>query len=164
MVTAALTAERPGELYRVDVRTGEELRLTRRNDEFLAELEVRIPERIAFKASDGPGIHGWLLKPAGLPQGAKVPLILQIHGGPHAMYTGVFSHEMQTLAALGYAVLWVNRAEAWGTGRTLPRRAVAISAAETAGICWRPSITRWPHSTSSTRRGWGLAAAATAAS
>ncbi|MEC0331305.1 S9 family peptidase [Paenibacillus macerans] len=117
MVTAALTAERPGELYRVDVRTGEELRLTRRNDEFLAELEVRIPERIAFKASDGPGIHGWLLKPAGLPQGAKVPLILQIHGGPHAMYTGVFSHEMQTLAALGYAVLWVNPRGSMGYGQ-----------------------------------------------
>jgi dipeptidyl aminopeptidase/acylaminoacyl peptidase len=117
VVTAALTAERPGELYRVDIQTGEELRLTRRNDELLAALEVRVPERIAFKASDGIDIHGWLLRPAGLSNSAKVPLILQIHGGPHAMYTGVFSHEMQTLAAQGYAVLWVNPRGSMGYGQ-----------------------------------------------
>ncbi|MFB5679058.1 prolyl oligopeptidase family serine peptidase [Paenibacillus terreus] len=117
IVTAALTAERPGELYRVDIQTGEELRLTRRNDELLAGLEVRVPERIMFKASDGIDIHGWLLRPAELSKSVKVPLILQIHGGPHAMYTGVFSHEMQTLAAQGYAVLWVNPRGSMGYGQ-----------------------------------------------
>ncbi|MNO89820.1 Prolyl tripeptidyl peptidase precursor [compost metagenome] len=119
LVVAALTAERPGELYRVDVRTGEELRLTWRNDEFLAGLQIRVPERITFKASDGLDIHGWLLKPFELTYEklVKVPLILQIHGGPHAMYTGVFSLGMQTLAAQGYAVLWVNPRGSMGYGQ-----------------------------------------------
>lgn len=117
VVVAALAAERPGELYRVDAGTGEELRLTGRNDEFLAALEVGVPERVAFKASDGLAIQGWLLKPTGPAKDAKVPLILQIHGGPHAMYTGVFSHEMQTLAAQGYAVLWVNPRGSMGYGQ-----------------------------------------------
>ncbi|SDF55183.1 intein N-terminal splicing region [Fontibacillus panacisegetis] len=115
-VVAALTAERPGELYRVDVRTGEELRLTRHNDEFFAGLQILTPERVAFQAS---AIHGWLLKPFNLTQGeqVKVPLVLMIHGGPHAMYTGVFSHELQTLAAQGYAVVWVNPRGSMGYGQ-----------------------------------------------
>lgn len=118
-VVAALTAERPGELYRVDVRTGEELRLTRHNDEFIAGLQILTPERVAFQASDGIAIHGWLLKPFNLTQGeqVKVPLVLMIHGGPHAMYTGVFSHELQTLAAQGYAVVWVNPRGSMGYGQ-----------------------------------------------
>ncbi|MNO20926.1 Prolyl tripeptidyl peptidase precursor [compost metagenome] len=118
-VVAALTAERPGELYRVDVRTGEELRLTRHNDELFAGLQLSIPERIAFQASDGIAIHGWLLKPFNLTQDeqVKVPLVLMIHGGPHAMYTGVFSHELQTLAAQGYAVVWVNPRGSMGYGQ-----------------------------------------------
>ncbi|MBA9084285.1 dipeptidyl aminopeptidase/acylaminoacyl peptidase [Fontibacillus solani] len=118
-VVVALTAERPGELYRVDVRTGEELRLTRHNDEFFAGLQILTPERIAFQASDGIAIHGWLLKPFNLTQSepVKVPLVLMIHGGPHAMYTGVFSHELQTLAAQGYAVVWVNPRGSMGYGQ-----------------------------------------------
>ncbi|MCZ1269209.1 S9 family peptidase, partial [Paenibacillus tundrae] len=42
-------------------------------------------------------------------------------GGPHAMYTGIFSHEMQTLAAQGYAVLWVNPRGSMGYGQEFAR-------------------------------------------
>ncbi|WP_405156692.1 prolyl oligopeptidase family serine peptidase [Paenibacillus sp. FSL K6-0108] len=121
MVVGALTADHPGELYRVDINSGEMFRLTRRNDEFLEGLQVHVPERVEFTLSDGWPIQGWLLKPVMQESTTKVPMILQIHGGPHAMYTGTFSHEMQTLAAQGYAVLWVNPRGSMGYGQEFAR-------------------------------------------
>ena len=38
----------------------------------------------------------------------KYPLILNIHGGPHAAYGYVFDHEFQWMAAKGYVVLYPN--------------------------------------------------------
>ncbi|MEC0124982.1 alpha/beta hydrolase family protein [Paenibacillus pabuli] len=117
LVIGALTEDRPGELYRVDIDSGDMIRLTQRNDEFIAGLQVNVPERVEFTSSDGWPIQGWLLKPVMDEPNMKVPMILQIHGGPHAMYTGIFSHEMQTLAAQGYAVLWVNPRGSMGYGQ-----------------------------------------------
>lgn len=118
IVTVTLTAERPGELYRVNTESGEEIRLTHHNDELLSGLQINTPDRIEFQASDGFTIHGWLLRPfRQTGDEAKVPLILLIHGGPHSMYTGVFSHEIQTLSAQGYAVLWVNPRGSMGYGQ-----------------------------------------------
>ena len=38
----------------------------------------------------------------------KYPLILEIHGGPHAAYGNVYTHEFQWMAAKGYVVLFTN--------------------------------------------------------
>ena len=38
----------------------------------------------------------------------KYPLILDIHGGPHAAYGYIFEHEFQWMAAKGYVVLYPN--------------------------------------------------------
>ncbi|MDM5277929.1 S9 family peptidase [Paenibacillus silvae] len=116
LVIAALTDSHPSELYIVEVENGQMIRLTRRNDEFMAKRQVNAPQRIEFSSSDGRLIQGWLAIPDSR-SGSKLPLILQIHGGPHAMYTGTFSHEMQTLLAEGYAVLWVNPRGSIGYGQ-----------------------------------------------
>ena len=39
-----------------------------------------------MKGADGWKVHGWIMKPIGYEEGEKYPLILEIHGGPHAMY------------------------------------------------------------------------------
>ena len=105
----------------MDIETSEMDRLTRRNDEWINALQVSVPERIEFTSTDGLRIQGWLLQPARQDSSAKTPLILQIHGGPHAMYTGTFSYEIQTLAAQGYAVLWVNPRGSMGYGQEFAR-------------------------------------------
>ncbi|MGF9696003.1 prolyl oligopeptidase family serine peptidase [Paenibacillus sp. MABNR03] len=121
LVIAALTPDHPAELYRVDISSGETFRLTRRNEEWVTGLEVNVPERMEFTSTDGWRIQGWLLQPAKRDPNVKTPLILQIHGGPHAMYTGTFSFEMQSLAAQGYAVLWVNPRGSMGYGQEFAR-------------------------------------------
>lgn len=117
LVFAALDADRPGELYQMNLETGEEKRLTHHNDDHMASLQVSSPEKFWFEASDGFKVQGWIFKPAGMVPGDQVPLILQIHGGPHAMYTGTYSHEMQTLLAQGYAVLMTNPRGSFGYGQ-----------------------------------------------
>nr|WP_145402438.1 S9 family peptidase [Paenibacillus xylanexedens] len=120
LVIAALTDSHPSELYIVELENGQMLRLTRRNDEFMAKRQVNVPQRIEFSSSDGWLIQGWLAIPDSRSV-SKLPLILQIHGGPHAMYTGTYSHEMQTLLAEGYAVLWVNPRGSIGYGQGFAR-------------------------------------------
>lgn len=121
MVVVSMDAAGPGELYRVDVATGEETRLTRWNDELMAGLAVSAPEEFRFVASDGCSVQGWILKPPGLAPGQRVPMVLQIHGGPHAMYSPAYSHELQTMAAGGYAVLFVNPRGSFGYGQEFAR-------------------------------------------
>lgn len=57
---------------------------------------------------DGKPIEGWLTLPPGYTEGKRVPLILEIHGGPFAAYGPHFSTDNQLYAAAGYAVLSAN--------------------------------------------------------
>ena len=44
----------------------------------------------------------------GFDSSKKYPLILEIHGGPHAAYGPHFAMEIQLMAAQGYVVVWSN--------------------------------------------------------
>jgi dipeptidyl aminopeptidase/acylaminoacyl peptidase len=102
-------------------------RLTRVNEAYLADHAVAEPEPIRFGTDDGPAIEGWVLTPpddAGDGERSPdadepSPLITQIHGGPHTMWTaaGTMWHEFQTLAARGYAVFWSNPRGSTGYGQ-----------------------------------------------
>ncbi|PWI24668.1 S9 family peptidase [Kurthia sibirica] len=96
-----------GELYRLEIATGEMCQLTTFNREYEQATTMIKPEMINT-ISDGELVWGWFMKPAHYKEGQKYPLILAIHGGPHMMYANTFVHEMQVLAAQDYAVLYVN--------------------------------------------------------
>jgi dipeptidyl aminopeptidase/acylaminoacyl peptidase len=105
-----------GEIYAVE---GGSLRqLTRQNDALFAELEIPPTEEVNFKSKDGAEIHGLLTYPVGYVKGAKVPLLLRIHGGPNSQDAHQFSVERQVFAAQGYAVLAVNYRGSAGRGQT----------------------------------------------
>ena len=48
------------------------------------------------------------MTPPDFEEGEQYPLILEIHGGPHAAYGPYFSAEMQLMAAAGYVVFYDN--------------------------------------------------------
>ncbi|HSP22825.1 MAG TPA: S9 family peptidase [Planococcus sp. (in: firmicutes)] len=98
----------PGELYRLTIATGEREALTAFNKGYLDSTELVMPEAIVAEGADGWSVHGWLMKPRGFVGGEKYPLVVNIHGGPHAMYANTFVHEIQLLAARGFGVLYVN--------------------------------------------------------
>jgi dipeptidyl aminopeptidase/acylaminoacyl peptidase len=83
-------------------------RLTHINDDLFAQLNLTEPETIRYKSFDGRQIEAWVQRPPDFQPGKKYPLILDIHGGPHAAYGFTFDHEFQWMAAKGYIVLYPN--------------------------------------------------------
>jgi dipeptidyl aminopeptidase/acylaminoacyl peptidase len=95
----------PGELH--VVMQGAEARLTDLNP-WLRERYIAQPEEHSFTAPDGWVLQGWLLKPPGFDPTRAYPLVMEVHGGPHAEYGWAFFHELQILAGMGYLVFYAN--------------------------------------------------------
>lgn len=91
-----------------NVKTRKLVELYNPNTIFEKETTLVEPEMYYFKGYDNWDIQAWYLKPAGIKGKKKYPFILYIHGGPQVAYGECFFHEMQSLAAKGYAVLMVN--------------------------------------------------------
>lgn len=117
-VLAVSNYQTPGDLVFVRLEDGKEERLTEANAHWLHERTLSVPESFTFAARDGLMLHGWIMKPVGFEEGHQYPLILEIHGGPHAMYSHAFMHEFQVLAGLGYGVLFINPRGSHGYGQS----------------------------------------------
>jgi dipeptidyl aminopeptidase/acylaminoacyl peptidase len=107
------------ELYAGDVPAGplRTKRLSNFNGDLLGELALAKPESAWVKSADGARVQVWSIKPTNFDTRKKYPAILEIHGGPHAMYGVGFFHEFQTLAAQGYVVFFSNPRGSKGYGR-----------------------------------------------
>ncbi|PAX08127.1 alpha/beta hydrolase family protein [Sphingomonas lenta] len=95
-------ATRPADLW-VDGR-----QLTRLNETTLGSKVMGQLRPLAVTAKDGRKVDSWLILPPNYREGMRVPLILEIHGGPHTAYGPTFSTDNQLYAAGGYAVLYTN--------------------------------------------------------
>ena len=91
--------------------------LTDVNGALLADVALATPKEFSFTGADGWELQGWVMRPAGAPEGKPLPAILQIHGGPAYMYGCSFFFEFQLLAAQGYAVVYSNPRGSTGYGR-----------------------------------------------
>ncbi len=96
-----------GELFLVDEK-GSQTQITNINARLFDRLQLTAPEEIWFPSFDGKRIHALLQKPPDFDPSRKYPLIINIHGGPHAAYGHTFVHEMQWMAANGYVVIYPN--------------------------------------------------------
>ncbi len=99
---------RPADLF-VQNRRGKATSLTQLNEDLFAHKEVSAVKSITVESSvDKTAIEAWYVLPPGFDASKKYPLILEIHGGPHAAYGPNFSMEVQLMAAKGYVVVWAN--------------------------------------------------------
>jgi len=111
---AAFGFTEPGDLYLADLDTGDERRLTRLNEDVLAELDLPTVVPLSFTGSDGASVEGWFLQPAG--STTPLPTLLSIHGGPHAGWGAHFNFDHLMFAGAGYGVLLVNHRASTGYG------------------------------------------------
>jgi dipeptidyl aminopeptidase/acylaminoacyl peptidase len=111
---AAFGFTEPGDLYLVDLDTGEERRLTQVNEDVLAELALPTVIPLHFPGIDGAPVEGWFLQPAGAE--TALPTVLSIHGGPHAAWGAQFNFDHLMFAGAGYGVLLVNHRASTGYG------------------------------------------------
>lgn len=99
-----------------NVRTGETARLTALNEDVLSDVLLAPIEEIWAGSSEDTRVQGWLLSPPDFDASRRYPLLLYIHGGPHAMYGVDFQFVMQAMAAKGYFVLYSNPRGSTGYG------------------------------------------------
>ncbi len=105
----------PGDIWSMNNNGENRHKLTGVNDALLRGRQLVRPKRITWQSFDGLEIEGWLYLPP-LAQGAKAPLILEIHGGPTLAWGDSYVHEFQVLAGKGYAILAANPRGSAGYG------------------------------------------------
>lgn len=71
---------------------------------------------VAYTASDGRRVHGFVLLPSGV-DAARAPLVAQVHGGPINHFRAGYDGVAQFLANRGYVVFQSNFRGSTGHGR-----------------------------------------------
>jgi dipeptidyl aminopeptidase/acylaminoacyl peptidase len=113
--------DRPAEAFISRADRFEPVQISRVNED-IPKLPLGRTEVIRWKSADGMEIEGLLTYPVNYQAGKRVPLLLQIHGGPAGVFTQTFIANMglypiATFAARGYAVLRANPRGSSGYGK-----------------------------------------------
>lgn len=108
----------PSEMYVADIAIRNPVRISSFND-WVKTKNLSFPEKKSFVNNKGLTVEYWVMKPVGFEAGKKYPLLLEIHGGPTAMWgPGEASmwHEFQYFASKGYGVVYSNPRGSGGYG------------------------------------------------
>lgn len=109
--------QRPADVVRYDLRQPETIaRLTEVNSDVLRSKRLAPVEEIWYTSTGNTKVHGWIVKPPSFDASKKYPLILEIHGGPFAMYNVGFNWMFQNFAANDFVVLYTNPRGSTGYG------------------------------------------------
>src|SRR6185295_19610024 len=119
------TSDTPGDAFVASVADFNPVQVTRVN-EGLQVPAVGRTEVITWKSKDGKDIEGLLTYPVGYQTGQRVPLILNVHGGPAGVFQQTFIggrgvYPLATFAARGYAILRPNPRGSSGYGTEFRR-------------------------------------------
>ncbi len=120
-IVLALTETRnPWEVYLLSVKDPKSAKqLTQLNEGWIKDREISYPKEYWLTRPDGTKVQYWVMDPIGKKDGSKYKTILNIHGGPSAMWgPGIFSmwHEYQLETAWGYGVVYSNPRGSGGYG------------------------------------------------
>lgn len=125
VVYAQISVDNPNELYVApEPGKGEAIRprarrLTDINARWLEEKVLSLPEEHWITRPDGVRVEYWVMKPTNAQAGKRYPWVLDIHGGPSAMWgPGEFTmwHEFQIFCSFGYGVVYSNPRGSGGYG------------------------------------------------
>ena len=109
----------PSELYVNDLEGKLESIFTNENSTWLVGKSISKPIKKSFINNKGQRVEYWLMKPMNYQTGNQYPLVVDIHGGPSAMWgTGEASmwHEFQYYASKGMGVVYGNPRGSGGYG------------------------------------------------
>lgn len=114
----------PSELYLSDASGKNVTQLSHFNTDWLSSKKLSIPEKRTFKNNKGETVEYWVMKPSNYVPGKKYPLLLEIHGGPSAMWgpgESTMWHEYQFFCSKGYGVVYCNPRGSGGYGEDFLR-------------------------------------------
>jgi len=118
----------PPELFLMEDGAASLEQITDHNS-WLADRTLGTQEVISYEARDGRSLEGILIRPIGVDEGTRVPLIVMVHGGPEAHYDNAWITDYndmgQMAAARGYAVFYPNYRGSTGRGETFAKSSQA---------------------------------------
>ncbi len=83
----------------------------------LTQYTLAHMQPISYETRDGLTVHGYLTKPPAAASTARLPMVLNVHGGPWHRDTWGYDPEAQWFANRGYACLQVNFRGSTGYGK-----------------------------------------------
>lgn len=117
-------AGNPYEIHKADINGKNSVRITDFNHSWIKDKKISLPEKFTFKNEIGLEVEYWVMKPTNYEPGKKYPLLLEIHGGPSAMWgpgaAGMW-HEYQYFASKGYGIVYGNPRGSGGYGEKFLR-------------------------------------------
>ena len=119
VVYALTDTKNPWEVYLFNLKDKTNRQLTQLNEAWIKERAISTPKEYWLTRPDGTQIQYWVQDPIGKKDGVKYPTILNIHGGPSAMWgPGIFSmwHEYQLENSWGYGLVYCNPRGSGGYG------------------------------------------------
>jgi dipeptidyl aminopeptidase/acylaminoacyl peptidase len=124
LVYALTLVENPSEIYLADINNKNPIKISRFNDGWLSEKSISKPISKKFTSNEGFEVEYWIMEPINRQPGFKYPTVLQMHGGPSAMWgpgEGSMWHEFQVMAAKGYGVVYANPRGSGGYGKAFQK-------------------------------------------
>lgn len=113
------TATSPSDVHVIDIGAKTLTRWTQSEVGGLDTSRFVAPSLIRYESFDGLSVPAFYYRPANVPAGKKLPVVIQIHGGPEAQAFPAFSPSIQYLVnELGMAVLVPNVRGSAGYGKT----------------------------------------------
>jgi dipeptidyl aminopeptidase/acylaminoacyl peptidase len=120
IVYAQISVENPNELYLTSsTERSRARRLTELNAVWLEGKVLSLPQEHWVTRPDGTRVQYWVMNPTNAEKGKKYPWVLDMHGGPSAMWgPGEFTmwHEFQIFCSFGYGVVYSNPRGSSGYG------------------------------------------------
>jgi len=119
IVFALTETKNPWEVFILNTKDKSTKQLTKLNEGWLEAKLISIPKEYWINRPDGSKVQYWVMDPIGKKEGVKYPTILNIHGGPTAMWgPGIFGmwHEYQLETSWGYGLVYSNPRGSGGYG------------------------------------------------
>ncbi|PWK28630.1 dipeptidyl aminopeptidase/acylaminoacyl peptidase [Arcicella aurantiaca] len=120
IIYAKTEVKNPSELYSSDLLMKNSIKLSSHNDNLLKNKALSFPEKHIYVNSKGQNVEYWIMKPANFEADKKYPLLLNMHGGPTAMWgpgENSMWHEFQYFCSQGYGVVYANPRGSGGYGK-----------------------------------------------
>ena len=111
----------PTDLFAADLDGENSVRLTHANPWIEEDILLPKSQVVRWDSHDGISIEGIFMLPNDYRQGIRIPLMLQIHGGPSGYWANAFEPELIVYTGLGYAVLGPNVRGSSGYGDDILR-------------------------------------------
>lgn len=107
------TSSHPSEVFRL--LDGDNEQITNTNAALMSEVSFTTPDYFQTQTTEGHSVDTWVYLPP-KSYAEPVPGVVEIHGGPMAMYAHAFFFEFQLLASQGFAVVAANPRGSRGYG------------------------------------------------